>query len=59
MVKKLEVGDKLVIESTLVNNENLCNIELHKKHRRILLAFGIPLESEKDLIKNLKLINVF
>ena len=59
MEEKLEVGDKLIIELTNYKNNNFCNIELQKQQRNILLAFGLPLENEEDLIKNLKMLNVF
>lgn len=59
MESKIESGDKLLIDVTYINNKQCCNIELQKANKTILLAFGIPLENEEDLIKNLKLINVF
>ena len=58
MAKKLELGDKLIIEMTKYKNSNFCNIELERQGKSILLAFGLPLENEEDLIKNLKIINV-
>jgi pyruvate formate-lyase activating enzyme-like uncharacterized protein len=59
MENKLEVGDKLLINVTHVNEKQCCNIELQKGDKTIILAFGIPLENKEDLIKNVKLINVF
>ena len=58
MEEKLELGDKLIIEMTKYKNSNFCNIELERQGKSILLAFGLPLENEEDLIKNLKIINV-
>lgn len=59
MEEKLEVGDKLIIEMTTINNKNYCNMQLHKQNRKINLAVGVPLDNEEDLIKNIKIINLW
>jgi len=59
MEEKLEVGYKLIIEMTTINNKNYCNMQLHKQNRKINLAVVVPLGSEEDFIKNIKIINLW
>lgn len=59
MEEKLEVGYKLIIEMTTINNKNYCNMQLHKQNRKINLAVVAPLGSEEDFIKNIKIINLW